>query len=42
LNPLLNKIFLSVFGLELLFLKYRDLSFGSSLFCIAQKTGNTR
>jgi SAM-dependent methyltransferase len=38
LNPLLNIIFLSIFALELLFLKYGNLPFGSSLFCVAQKT----
>lgn len=42
LNPLLNRIFLSVFALELLFLKYRNVPFGSSLFCVAQKTAKTQ
>ncbi len=38
LNSLLNKIFSSLFSIELLFLKYRNFSFGSSLFCVAKKT----
>jgi SAM-dependent methyltransferase len=37
LNPLLNKIFFSIFAIELLLLKRKNLSFGSSLFCVAQK-----
>jgi SAM-dependent methyltransferase len=41
LNWVLNKIFSSTFSIEILLLKYRDFSFGSSLFCVAQKTAKT-
>ena len=42
LNPFLNKIFYAIFAVELLFLRHRNFSFGSSLFCVAQKTAKTR
>jgi SAM-dependent methyltransferase len=37
LNPLLNRIFSFAFLTELVLLKYVNFSFGSSLFCVAQK-----
>ncbi len=37
LNSVLNKLLSSLFSIELLFLKYRNFSFGSSLFCVAKK-----
>jgi SAM-dependent methyltransferase len=41
LNSVLNTIFSSTFSIELLLLRYRNFSFGSSLFCVAQKTAKT-